>query len=182
MDVDHDDELPKKKKPKRQEKPVPAFLQDLDILNLHECEITSQQISVKGEDGSEELLAVATRVGKDGFIVHLEKDLSAHQHYEKLSARSALAKQILRRHNANTTYSKPAKKWGQFHSMTIQTLRHSVESSMLSSTMILLMGFFHTMMEDPKPYKRQEMAPSSNASRSASPTQSMVGKALHRKH
>ena len=79
MDVDHDDEPPKKKKPKRQEKPVPAFLQDLDILNLHECEITSQQISVKGGDSSEELLAVATTVGKDGFIVHLEKDLSAHQ-------------------------------------------------------------------------------------------------------
>ena len=41
------------------EKPVPQFLQDLDILNLHECEITLQQISVKGEDGSEELLAVS---------------------------------------------------------------------------------------------------------------------------
>ena len=79
MDVDHDNELPKKKKPKCQEKPVPTFLQDLDILNLHECEITSQQISVKGEDGSEELLAVGTTVAKDGFIVHLEKDLSAHQ-------------------------------------------------------------------------------------------------------
>ena len=32
-DVDHDDELPKKKKPKRQEKPVPTFLQDL-VLEL----------------------------------------------------------------------------------------------------------------------------------------------------
>ena len=60
-------------------KPVPQFLQDLDILNLHECEITSQQILVKGEDGSEELLAVATTVAKDGVIVHLDKDLSAHQ-------------------------------------------------------------------------------------------------------
>ena len=78
-DVDHDDEPPKKKKPKHQEKPVPTFLQDLDILNLHECEITSQQILVKGEDGSEELLAVATTVAKDGFVVHLEKDLSVHQ-------------------------------------------------------------------------------------------------------
>ena len=79
MDCDHDDELPKKKKPRRPEKPVPQFLQDLDILNLHECEITSQQISVKGEDGSEELLAVATTVAKDGVVVHFDKDLSAHQ-------------------------------------------------------------------------------------------------------
>ena len=52
-DIDHDNEPPKKKKPKHQEKPVPTFLQDLDILNLHECEITSQQISVKGEDCEE---------------------------------------------------------------------------------------------------------------------------------
>ena len=43
--------------------------QHLDILNLHECEITSQQILVKGEYGSEELLAVATTVAKDGFVV-----------------------------------------------------------------------------------------------------------------
>ena len=54
--------------------------------------------------------------------------------------------QILRRRNADTTYSKPAKKWEQFHGMMIETLRHSVESSMLSSTVILLMGFFHTTM------------------------------------
>ena len=60
-------------------KPVPQFLQDLDILNLHECKITSQQILVTGKDGSEELLAVATTVAKDGVIVHLDKDLSAHQ-------------------------------------------------------------------------------------------------------
>ena len=79
MDGDHDDEPPKKKKARCLEKPVPQFLQDLDILNLHECKITSQQISVKGEDGSEELLAVATIVVKDGAIVHLDKDLSAHQ-------------------------------------------------------------------------------------------------------
>ena len=36
MDCDHNDELPKKKKPRRPEKPVPQFLQDLDILNLTE--------------------------------------------------------------------------------------------------------------------------------------------------
>ena len=79
MDCDHNDELPKKKKPRCLEKPVLQFLQDLDILNLHECEITSQQISVKGEDGLEELLAVATTVAKDGVVVHLDKDLLAHQ-------------------------------------------------------------------------------------------------------
>ena len=48
---------------------------------------------MKGEDGLEELLAVATTVAKDGVIVHLDKDLSAHQLW-KVSARSALAKQI----------------------------------------------------------------------------------------
>ena len=34
MDGDHDDKLPKKKKPRRPEKPVPQFPQDLDILML----------------------------------------------------------------------------------------------------------------------------------------------------
>ena len=34
---------------------------------------------MKGEDGSEELLAVATTVAKDGVIVHLDKDLLVHQ-------------------------------------------------------------------------------------------------------
>ena len=93
-DVDHDDELPKKNKPKHQEESVPTFLQDLDILNLHECEITSQQISVKGEDGSKELLAVATTVGTDGFVDHLEKDLLAHQ-LRKIVRQIGIAKQIL---------------------------------------------------------------------------------------
>ena len=51
----------------------------LDILNLHECKITSQQISVKCEDCSEELLAAATTVAKYGVVVHLDKGLSVHQ-------------------------------------------------------------------------------------------------------
>ena len=51
---------------------------------------------------------------------------------------------------------------------------------MLSSIMISLTGFSHTMMGGTKLYRRQEMAPSSNAFGSALPTPSMVGKALHK--
>ena len=34
---------------------------------------------MNGEDDSEELLAVATTVAQGGVVVHLDRDLSAHQ-------------------------------------------------------------------------------------------------------
>ena len=68
-----------KKAKKQVEKPLPPFLQTLNILSMPDYEVTSTRKKIKNDDGVEEELEVAESIIKGDDKCRLEKELTALQ-------------------------------------------------------------------------------------------------------